>query len=310
MKIKKLKRIGMGVLSLVMLGSISLFAQSTSLAMPGTQEGGTARAMSMGSAVVGLPQGSASLFWNPAGLASMDALELGLHHNSGLGEAIQETVVFGMPMGAFGSFAVSLNYVDNGTFEGRDIVGVQLANYTAGDLGVNLGWGYQLLPGFSGGVAVKYNLQTLASQSYSAYSMDAGILWNAFSTLNLGVTYSNLGTTVAGSQMDTGIRVGASYSFMKELLVAVSSELKPAGFERMQAGAESILVPGVALRAGYVFNFASPNLEGLTGLTAGIGVEVLKDVMFDYAYIPYGELGTSHRISLVCKFTADPVHPK
>ena len=154
----KIKRIGIGFLSVVFFSGLAWAADNTqyvgSLAMPVTQEGGTARAMSMGSAVVGVPQGSASLFWNPAGLGGLDnCREVGLHHDSGLGDYTHETAVLGIPMGSLGGFAASLTYVNNGTFEGRDAVGNKTGDYTAGDLGAGLGWGKQWGPGVSAGAA-------------------------------------------------------------------------------------------------------------------------------------------------------------
>jgi len=229
-----------------------------------------------------------------------NGLELGLHHNSGLGESIHETVVLGMPMGSLGGFAVSLNYVDNGAFEGRDTLGVQTADYTAGDLGVSLGWGKELFSGISAGVALKYNLQTLAAQSYSAYAMDLGLLWNPISGLNLGLTYSNLGNEIAGSFLSSGWRAGASYNINKDVLLAVSGGLTGGTDRSIQAGAETYIFSCLALRAGYVIN--ATGLEGLTGLTAGLGVKIDKSLTFDYGYIPYGELGESHRLSLTYKF--------
>ena len=306
MKIKKIKRIGIGFLSVVLLAGFSSAAENNGSAMPSTMEGGTARAMSMGSAVVALPQSSASLFWNPAGLGLMnEGMELGLHHNSGLGESIQETLVFAMPMGDLGGFAAALNYMDNGVFEGRDSLGNLTSNYSANTMGVNLGWGKQWFPNVSAGASVKFNLQTLASTSFSAVAMDFGFLWSPIANLNLGLTYSNLGTSVANISLNSGLRVGAVYHIDKDLLVAASSELKLGGFDRMQLGAEYFIVPEAALRTGYVHNFASTGLEGLTGLTAGLGVKIDKSLMFDYAYVPYGDLGTSHRISLTYKFAGE-----
>jgi outer membrane protein OmpA-like peptidoglycan-associated protein len=303
----KIKRIGIGFLSVVLLGGLAWAAENTqsigSMAMPVTQEGGTARAMSMGSAVVGVPQGSASLFWNPAGLGRLDdCMELGLHHNSGLGDSIYEAVVFGMRMGSLGGFAASLNLGSNGTFEGRDSVGNQIDNYTAGNLGASLGWGKQLFPDISAGVAIKVNRQTLASESYSAFAADLGLLWNPLPPLNLGLTYSNLGTAVAGNLLDSGWRVGAAYDVGENLLLAASSELKPGGFDRLQVGIEGFVLPILALRAGFVHNITNSQLDGLTGLTAGLGINILKNLIFDYAFLPYGELGNSHRLSLTYKF--------
>jgi outer membrane protein OmpA-like peptidoglycan-associated protein len=299
----KIKWIGIGLLSMVFCGSLAWAAETTqsvgSLAMPLTQEGGTARAMSMGSAVVGVSQGSASLFWNPAGLSDFDhCMELGLHHNSGLGDSFQETAVVGAPMGSLGGFAAALNYVNNGTFEGRDSTGFQTDNYTAGDMGASIGWGKEWLPGFSAGVALKYNRQTLASQTYSALAADLGVLWNPLPRLNLGLTYSNLGLEVADYKLDSPWRVGASYGLTEDLLLAVSGKVNTGGFDSVDVGVEYWIHPVLALRAGYVDNATDSQLEGVTGVTAGLGVKILKNLMLDYAYLPYGELGASHRLSL------------
>jgi len=173
-------------------------------------------------------------------------------------------------------------------------------------LGAALGWGKQWLPRFSAGAVVKYNQQTLGSQTYSAFAVDLGLLWNPFNHLNLGLTYSNLGTVVAGSLLDSVWRVGASYDVDKNLLVAVSTDLKLGGFNRQQMGAEYYIIPDVAVRAGYIHNFTEYKLDGLTGLTAGLGVGIVKNMVFDYAFVPYGDLGNSHRLSITYKF-ADAV---
>jgi outer membrane protein OmpA-like peptidoglycan-associated protein len=303
----KIKTIGIGFLSFAMLGGQAWSGVDTRsvgrLAMPLTQEGGTARAMSMGSAGVAVPQGASSLFWNPAALSRMvDCLELGLHHNSGLGDSNHETAVLGMPMGVLGGFAASLNYVDNGTFEGRDEAGNQTGNFGAGDMGAGLGWGKRWLPGVSAGVGVKYNRQTLADKSYSAYAADVGLLWRPLSRFDVGLVYSNLGTKVADRLLDSGWRIGASYGLNKNLLLAASSELKPGGFDRGQIGIEAYVHPRVALRGGYMYDFVDSKLQGLTGLTAGLGVKIVENIALDYAYLPVGDLGISHRFSLTYRF--------
>ncbi|MFA5859095.1 MAG: IPT/TIG domain-containing protein, partial [Elusimicrobiota bacterium] len=163
-------------------------------------------------------------------------------------------------------------------------------------------WGKKLFSGISAGMAVKYNRQALANKVYSAYAMDLGLLWNPISRLNLGLAYSNLGTDVATSLLDSGWRVGASYGVNDSLLLALSSELKPDGFDRLQMGVEGLINSIIALRAGYVYNFTASKLDSTSGITAGMGVRILKNIMFDYAYLSFGELGGSHRVSLTYKF--------
>jgi outer membrane protein OmpA-like peptidoglycan-associated protein len=291
-------------------------------ALPLQQAAGTARATGMGSAVAAVPQGSASLLWNPAGLSRMSCSEVGLHHNSGLGGIVQETAIFGMPLGkvkdctdnckggSLGGLAASFGYVSYGSFEGRDELGLEVGSYHAGDFSGSLGWGLELLPGFSGGIVLKGNQSTFGGTSYNAYTTDAGVLWTVIPALDLGLTYSNLnlGKTVGGKELASGLRLGAAWSVDKHLIFSVAGELQDQAMNRLQIGTEYLIgkledkVNVLALRAGYQANYPDPKLTGLTGLTLGLGYTLTTSLALDYAMVPTGELGTSHKLSLTLKF--------
>ncbi|OGS08498.1 MAG: hypothetical protein A2270_10920 [Elusimicrobia bacterium RIFOXYA12_FULL_51_18] len=294
-------------------------------ALPLQQAGGTARAAGMGSAVVATPQGTASLLWNPAGLSRVRCAEIGIHHNSGLSDITQETAIFGAPLGevngnctqgrkgnctggSMGSLAASLGYVDYGSFIGRDADGLPTANYHARDYSGSLGWGMELLPGFSGGVAFKSNQSELNRTSYRAYATDIGLLWNVISSLDLGVAYSNIKLGGNIGRLFSGMRLGAAWTADDRLLLAVSGELQNSAVNRIQLGAEYWIgedrddAHALALRAGYAINYPDPQLTGLTGLTMGLGYNLSKTTVLDYAMVPTGDLGASHRLSLTIKF--------
>src|SRR4051812_45944102 len=93
------------------------------------QEAGSARAVALGSTYVGIAEGSQTLPWNPAGLSGLCAPELSLHHNSTLLGSFQESAIFAMPVNPNNGFGASVNFTDNGTFEGRDDNGVKVGDY-------------------------------------------------------------------------------------------------------------------------------------------------------------------------------------
>lgn len=292
------KRFGIGsVLLLTILSGQVLAAGSEEgrLAMPDNQENGTARVISMGSAVVGLPQGSASVLWNPAGLGYLERLELGAHHHSGLVDTIQEMAVLGIPMGAFGGVAMNVKYVNDGTFDGRDAFGNPTGSYASTAWGVGFGWGKRVLSHLALGVTARFNSQNLATASYAAAGVDLGLLWT-FDPITLGVTYTNFGTSVAGKLLDSGLRFGGSYRVSRDLVLAAASELKPVGgLDALRFGVEYDVFPMLVIRGGYVQNFTDQELAGITGVTAGLGLK-FNQILLDYAVVPTGELGTSHRI--------------
>src|SRR5215471_2504536 len=56
-----------------------------------------------------------------------------------------------------------------------------------------------------------------------------------------------------------------------------------------------------SLRIGYRYQTKKPDLGGLAGLTAGIGLRH-NNMSLDYAFVPLGDLGQTHRISFNLRF--------
>lgn len=317
----KISAIGLGVLCAAALCGGASAAETTygagARALPLQQSGGTARAMSMGSAVVAVDQCSASLLWNPAGLAKMSCKEIAVHHNSGIGDTLQEIFVFGMPLGevkekgkggSLGGIAASIGYVDYGSFTGTNGLGQETGNYSAGDYSMSLGWGKEFFRNVSGGIALKGNRSGFGGQSYNSLSADLGVLWNATEKFDLGASYSNFGTKVGGAGLTSGLRLGAGYKVDKHWLLAASSELQNKAMSRLQLGTEYLIgnveeeANVLALRGGYQLSFPDRDLGMLAGLSWGLGYTLTKAIALDYAMLPTGDLGISHRLSLTYKF--------
>jgi hypothetical protein len=159
------------------------------------------------------------------------------------------------------------------------------------------------------GATVRGARQTLDSTRNNSFAGDVGVLWRALSPLTFGVAVANLGTSGTDSSLVTAIRAGVSWMHMigadNHLLMALSTELQPGGLNQVNAGVEGLLFSRLALRAGYRFNSANQKLAGLTRLTAGAGV-IFTRFALDYAYLPFGELGSLQRISLTYRMPAKP----
>jgi hypothetical protein len=276
-----------------------------SLAGPLDNGGAGARALSMGSAFVGVADDSTALYWNPAGLSSLDSLNLGLHHNEWLAGIVQETAEVAAPAGVLGAFAASVDYISYGTFSGYDATGASTADYSANRYGFDLGWGKELLPGFAAGAALKGSTQAISGSTYNNMAADLGLLWRPVQGLGLGLTWTNLGSKVAGYAQPTDVNLGASYGFAatrdNRLLLAASGTWEPNGVNRMEYGLEDVVHEFLALRVGFNNGAADTQIQGLTGLTLGLGI-LIQGFELDYAYLPYGDLGTAQRLSLTYAF--------
>jgi hypothetical protein len=276
------------------------------MAFPSVQEMGSARAIALGSTYVGIAEGSATLPWNPAGLAGICATEIGLHHNSTLIGSYQETAILGLPTGKASALGASFTYGDNGTYEGRDDAGNRVGDYAVRTYGASLGWGFQAMDDIDLGASLKFNRQDLAGTAVDAFAGDIGALWQASPDFNLGAAYNNLGPDVAGMPQGQALSLGASYYLWKrsdlQVLLALSGESLARGGDSVRFGIEPTLYHMLALRAGYsaALNNAQ-EVNGLTGWTFGGGV-MLAGLALDYAYVPLGDLGDVQRVSLTYAF--------
>jgi hypothetical protein len=275
-------------------------------AFPSIQESGSARAIAMGSTYVGIAEGSAALLWNPAGLALLQGPELALHHESGLVGSTQEIAVLGVPLGYGNGLGLSVNYEDDGTFDGHDSLGAGTGDYSARSYGASLGWGIRAPLGFSLGLAVKANRQELADADLNAFAGDAGVLWSLCPLLSVGAAYSNLGPSVDGQQLSQGLRAGLSSYLGKgddyQWLFALSGEALTGDANSVHLGVEHTLYHLLSLRAGYAFNVPTAGTAGdLEGWSFGGGL-MLRRLSLDYAFVPLAGIGNTQRLSLTYGF--------
>lgn len=304
------------ILMAFMLGAEYLSADGSaepaaSLAAPLETFQGSARAMAMGNASVALADGSASLFSNPAGLAFMRQTELGIHHNTWLLDSYQETLVFGANLGSWGGLGLGASYLDFGSFEVRDASGRLTGSQSAFRPAAQAGWGKELLEGLSLGLAAKGQMTNLGEATYSGFSGDIGLMWRPLSFLDLAAAYTNLGTQIAGysqaSSVNLGACITAPFTRDNQMIFSVAGGMEPQGVSRVNFGAEEKMFSMLALRAGYMLDLVDAQLGGLNSFTVGAGFSI-QSMNLDYALLPFGDLGYSHRVSLSYAFSGNSGH--
>ncbi len=262
----------------------------------------SARAMALGSAFVGVADDASALFANPAGLAWLGKGEISANTNFWLVDTFQESLLLGLPLSPrWGGIGIAASYLDFGTFEGRDAAGSLAPNYGANLLYLKGGWGMEAVGHLAFGAGFEGIQSRLADSTYWDLALDAGILYQPLPGLRLGADFGGLGVN-PDSGLDGGVfHLGASYektiSSRDYLLASVEGSLGQGTVDYFQAGVEYGFNRLLFLRAGWQVPLGDNNTGGLTGLSAGLGF-ALSDFKMDYAYLPYGELGSAHRVSL------------
>ena len=270
--------------------------------------GAGARPAAMGNCYGAVANDSTAIYWNPAGLAQVDAKDgsATLMHAAWFQDISYEWASYARPIENWGVVGIGVQYLSYGSLNQTDISGLDVGTFTPNGLAISLGYA-RSINGFDLGANVKYISSTILNTA-SAYAVDLGAMrrfWN--NKLSLGVSMQNMGTSLQYESdqepLPFNIRVGAAYKIQGNWLIASDLNAPIDGPQYYGFGTEYMqrLSPEVevGIRAGY--NTQNVNTGGSTGFTAGLGVKYL-DYSIDYAFVPYGNLGSTNRISLSVEF--------
>ena len=261
-----------------------------------------ARALGMGGAYTALADDVNAVYWNAAGLSRLENREFTASHAEMYESTRLDFLAYAQPTSQ-GVFAAGLTYLSHGKIEGRDSLGRQTAGYDASDAAVSFGYARKLELADLG-ATVKYLRSHIGSTEAQGAAVDIGAK-RAFGQLSVGAALRNLGPGLkfADQRNDLPLRLaaGASYKFAAGHAAAVELVNGPRGTGTGGSfGGEFQAVKNLHLRAGYTTQTAitgGSGFDAARGLTMGLGLRNEKWSL-DYAVLPSGELGRSHRFSL------------
>ncbi len=288
---------------LLVLASRSLRAAETASFL---DIGVGARALGMGGACTALADDANALYWNPAGLSKLEKREFAASHAELFESTRLDFLAYAHPTSQ-GTFAAGLTYLSQGKIDGRDSLGHRTAGYDASDAAISLGYGRKL--DFAElGATVKYLRSHIDGTQAQGAAVDIGAK-RAFDRVRVGAALRNLGPGLKyqdqRNDLPLRLAVGAAYAFAGGHAAAVEVVNGPRGAGTDASfGGEYQAVKSVFLRAGYTTRTAITGGAGFDvarGLTLGLGMRNEKWIL-DYAVLPSGELGRSHRFSFGARF--------
>ncbi|MFH1723100.1 MAG: PorV/PorQ family protein [Elusimicrobiota bacterium] len=263
-----------------------------------------ARAVAMGGAYTALAADANALLYNPAGLGRIGRHEATFMHNEHFEGVSQEYMGVALRQG----WGLNLNYVDSGkvprtTISNKD--GTGLGSTGLRDLAVGAGYGRAVREDLALGAGIKYVSEEIAGVKADGLALDFGALYSppGLERLTLGLAVQNIGRKVKFQSEEENLplnaRAGAAYAFTmggQKSLVAVDVTKERSEDVLLSAGAETVVAGMMPVRLGYsARNDAGP------GLSIGLGW-ALKDLQMDYAFVPFGDLGSAHRLSATLRW--------
>lgn len=299
-----------------------------------------ARAVGMGESFAAVADDVTSVYWNPAGLSRIKGTELHVSHNIWFQDINYEFVGVGIPLGkrtdnesaipfsgvgSKGVFAVSANYLYLDGIERRSgNTAEPEGEFGANDLAVTLTYAGALnflpISNLNGGINIKTIRQQIDNKRAQAYAADFGFQLRTGQIVS-GFAVQNIGTKMKflheSYPLPLNYKFGIAWQPLGTVLNIALDINKPIDNKlNYHIGTEYWVGQVIALRTGYLHRdlvqknaltgkgFGTNNnseLIGLTGLMAGAGFRILGYGL-DYAFVPYGELGNTHRVSLNMKF--------
>lgn len=297
------------------------------------------RAIALGDAYASIADDATALYWNPAGIATLDKNAVVLNHVNWFADIKHDFIgtVFDISSGS--ALGVSFTFM---TMPDQEVTTVQQPEgtglmYSASSFALGLTYSRRLTSEFSIGMTGKYIREQIWEASSSNIGFDIGLLYDiGYQDLTIGMSVMNLGPTMRfGGRTLEGELVREDWPLSREPLnVALQSNdyhiplrmslglSKKVGFSPESNAILAISVnnandlgetysggveygyKSVALRGGYRTGYN--DIGDGAGFSAGAGYKFYmskrSQMTIDYAYHNYGVLSSVNRFTLQMTF--------
>lgn len=267
----------------------------------------SARSAAMGGAYSAAAGSADTLFFNPAGLASLSRREFMAGHAEWLAGTRFDALALGLP-NSWANLGVSALRLSAGTLEARSANRQAAGSFEAQDA-VYAVSAARRFSGYAAGASLKFLRSEIGPYSAQAVAVDLGVRRELPGRpISVGAAVRNLGKGLKfldqADPLPLMLTVGGTTRLAGVLGLSLDLRHEPNDRRTSVAiGTEYAFLGTLALRAGYGANaFARTNGQGpLSGLGAGLGFK-MKSFGADYSFTPFGDLGDVQRLNLSTRF--------
>lgn len=281
-----------------------------------------ARGVSVGEAFTAEYGNADMIYWNVGAIGLSNRMKMSFTHIEWLLSNRLEHLSIVYPLFGFGAVGLNAEILGYGTekktLENSDgSFAKEEGTFSGMDMVIGLNYGYEInvfdrwsLGSISAGVGLNYIRSDYDKVVANAVGVNVGLLYRSpVKGLLFGMTLKNLGTKLKYIEQEdplpTYFKAGGSYGVFNKMIVFYADVKVPTyQYPSIHAGVEVTPIEYVSLRAGYKYTIGANPLGWLAGLSAGLGINLKESVLkfgelsLDYAFVPYGDLGITHRISL------------
>jgi len=308
---KKVFKFNTALLSVIFLTVFSCAAGTGSTGADFLNINTEARSSAMGGTAAALLNGSNGSMANPANYGRIKNNNIFATHAEWISGVRYE--YFGYSRGTkAGGIGVSAFYLHMSDIAGRALNGRETDSFTAYDMSISLSFGKMVASNCSMGAAVKVIKQKIEKETARGAAVDFGGLYQLNRNLLIGGSVLNLGPKMKFVKeefyLPLALNIGLGYKYG---LAVMSFEIKHKVYEQTTSvlfGAEYAPADFLALRGGYLFELLKAvdhktfsEKTDFSGLGVGFGLN-LKGYGLDYAFMPFGMLDNTHKITFTGRF--------
>jgi len=318
--------LGMSLLLVVSSSSAGIFSRDEAGTTGATFlkiEAG-ARPVAMGAAFVAVADDANTTYWNPAGLAQLEDREITAMHSEWVEGIRYEFLGYVQPIKSekrVHSFGASVMALYTTGLEERTTETIEPeGTFAAYDIAVAGAYARKVGKSVCIGANLKLIHQRIEDETAWSGAVDIGLLYTlsgprrkvSQGKLQLGFAVQNIGPGIKfikeSDPLPLNIKAGVARmlelkSIESRLTLAFDVNAPIDNVPNGHFGTEFVYGKmkdiELAARVGYKTNTIK-DLNALSGLSAGAGF-VWKRMAIDYVWVPYGDLGNTHRISLTIK---------
>ncbi|MEK7273817.1 MAG: PorV/PorQ family protein, partial [Candidatus Desantisbacteria bacterium] len=269
--------------------------------------GAGARASGMGEAFCAVSDDTYALYYNPAGLGQLTQKQVSFLHSKWLRDLRYESLFYAKPykLKELGAWGASITYLDMDELIGRDKDSKPIGNFGAKDFAFQLSSGLMFGTDRAFGMSLKYIQQEIENEDDAALAVDIGLLsQDPLKNIKWGMAIQNIGTRIRFINKKETLpfiyRGGISCKVPENNLLVSADITRVADSDwRLSFGLEHLATSVLTLRCGYTFK---NDLDNVFSFGAGFNFPVYQ---LDYAYVPYDDLGGTHRFSISFRASTD-----
>jgi hypothetical protein len=252
--------------------------------------------------------------WNPGGLAQLAKKEVATTFVKYFEDTSFGYIGYAMPLERIGVFGVGVTYLGVSDIEGRT-ADTEIADrsFEARDVCVAVTYAKKepfadVTPGLDLGANLKFISQKIDTENAATAAVDLGALYHTpIDPLTIGMCVQNIGPgqkfKTVRDPLPLNVKLSGAYRmFANALTLAIEADQYIID-QKLYAGLGCEYRPFkmFAIRAGYRYGYHTESLGSTAGLAGGVSLKAFN-CQLDYAFLPFGDLGDTHRVSFSVKF--------